>query len=126
MTVVLDSGALVAAERDDRAVAAVLKREYRAGRRPVTHGGVIGQVWRGGSGRQASLARVLRGIDVRPLDDELGRRAGVLLAAADTTDVIDAAVILLADDGDDVLTSDRLDLRHLAFAAGLDIELIPV
>jgi len=126
MTVVLDAGALVAAERDDREVAAVMKRERRAGRRPVTHGGVIGQVWRGGSGRQANLARALRGVDVRALDDELGRRAGVLLAAAGADDVIDATVVLLARDGDEIITSDPIDLRHLALAAGLDVELIPV
>jgi len=83
-------------------------------------------VWRGGSGRQANLARALRGVDVRALDDELGRRAGVLLAAAGADDVIDATVVLLARDGDEIITSDPIDLRHLALAAGLDVELIPV
>jgi hypothetical protein len=51
------------------------------GRMPVTGGGVVAQVWRGG-GRQAPLARLLAGTDVVAVDDGLGRRAGMLLAVA--------------------------------------------
>jgi hypothetical protein len=40
---------------------------------PLTHGGVVGQVWRGGTGRQAPLARLLPGIEVAALDATLGR-----------------------------------------------------
>lgn len=126
MTLVLDAGALVALERGDREVAALLKRELLAGRTPLTHGGVIGQVWRGGSGRQANLARALIGVETAALDDPLGRRAGVLLGRADGEDVVDAAVVLLADDGDWVLTSDPADLHELAAAAGTHLELVPV
>ena len=79
MSLVLDAGALVAIERSDRSVLALMKRELIAGRAPITHGGVVGQVWRSGSGRQANLARLLRGVDVRALDGALGRRAGELL-----------------------------------------------
>lgn len=70
-------------------------------------------MWRGGHGRQANLARLLPGVDVRFLDEELGRRAGVLLGRAGATDVDDAAVVLLAADGDEILTSDPGDLRGL-------------
>lgn len=125
MTLVLDAGALLAVERGDRDIVALLKRELLAGRTPRTHGGVIGQVWRGGS-RRARLAALLPGVEVVPLDDGLGRRAGVLLARARAADVIDAAVVLLADDGDLVLTSDVTDLRPLAKAAGTHLELVPV
>jgi hypothetical protein len=79
MTLVLDAGALVAIERLDREVVALIKRERLLGRAPITHGGVIGQVWRGGGGRQANLARLLPGLEVVALDDELGRRVGMLL-----------------------------------------------
>jgi hypothetical protein len=126
VSIVLDAGALLAVERNDRDMVALIKRERREGRAPVSHGGVIGQVWRGGSGRQATLARLLPGVDVQALDDGLGRRAGVLLGAADQADVIDAAVVLLAHDGDEVYTSDPDDLRDLAVAAGLHVDLIPV
>src|SRR6202453_1954511 len=123
---ILDAGAFVAVERGDRDVVALVKRERLSGRAPVTNGGVVGQVWRGGSGRQAPLARLLAGVDVVPLDDLLGRRAGMLLARSGHADAIDAAVVCLAGDGDDILTSDPEDLRDLAQAAGIHVELIPV
>lgn len=126
MSVVLDAGALVAVERSDRELIAVIKRERQQGRALVTHGGVVGQVWRGGSGRQATLARLLPAVAVHPLDDALGRRAGVLLASTGGADVIDAAVVLLAVDGDEIVTSDPGDLRQLAEAANVQVDLIPV
>lgn len=126
MSVVLDAGALVAVERSDRELIAVIKRERQQGRALVTHGGVVGQVWRGGSGRQATLARLLPAVAVHPLDDALARRAGVLLASTGGADVIDAAVVLLAVDGDEIVTSDPGDLRQLAEAAGVQVDLIPV
>jgi hypothetical protein len=123
---VLDAGAFVAVERGDRDVVALVKRERQSGRVPVTNGGVVGQVWRGGNGRQAPVARLLAGVDVVPLDDLLGRRVGTLLARSGHADVIDAAVVCLAGDGDDILTSDPEDLRELAQAAGIHVELISV
>jgi hypothetical protein len=102
----------------------VIKRERQAERVPLTHKGVVGQVWRGGHGRQADLARFLRGVDVRAIDDTLGRQAGVVLGHAGSTDVIDAALILLADDGDEVFTSDPSDLAELARVAGRHVDLI--
>jgi hypothetical protein len=126
MKLVLDAGALLALERGDRDMVALLEQERLAGRYPVTHGGVLGQVWRAGSRRQANLARLLPGLLIRPLDEDLGRRAGVLLGRARKSDVIDAAVVLLASDGDLILTSDPRDLRPLAQAAGLDVDLVSV
>jgi hypothetical protein len=41
-------------------------------------------------------------------------------------DVVDAAVVLLAADGDDILTSDADDLLPLAVAAGRHVEIVPV
>lgn len=122
MTFVLDAGALIAIERCDREMIARLNAERIAGRVPVTHGGVVGQVWRGGP-RQATLVRALRLIEVAPLDDDLGRRAGALLGAASQSDVIDAALVALAVDGDEILTSDPDDLIALAIVAGTHLEL---
>jgi hypothetical protein len=121
---VLDAGAFVAVERDDRDVIALVKRERLAGRAPVTNGGVVAQIWRGD--RQAPIARLLAGVDVAPIDDSLGRRAGMLLARTGRADAIDAAVVCLATDGDDILTSDPGDLRVLAEAADVHVELILV
>ena len=126
MSLVFDAGGLIAIERGVRFVTALVDQERVNHRRPVTHGGVVGQVWRTGSGRQAPLARFLRGFDIRPIDGELGRRVGALLALTGTDDVIDAAIVLLARDGDVILTSARTDLAVLTAAAGLYVELVPV
>lgn len=116
---------MIAVERNDRDTVALIKQELLAGRSPVTHGGVVGQVWRGG-GRQAALARLLAGSEIVSLDDSLGRRAGVLLARGRRQDVVDAALVLLAVDGDSLLTSDPDDLEPLAASAGLHLDIIPV
>jgi hypothetical protein len=82
--------------------------------------------WRGGYGRQAPIARFLDGVEFEPLDEELGRRAGVLLKHTGGRDVIDAAVVLLASDGDIVLTSDPGDLAALAAEADIHLDLAAV
>ena len=108
MTLVLDAGALIALDRNDRAMWIRLKTAHGRGEPPVTLGGVVGQVWRGGP-RQARLATALAGVEVKPLDDELGRAAGRLLGATRTSDVVDAGVVLLAVDGDEIITADLDD-----------------
>ena len=126
MRLILDEGALVAVELANREVVALIKRELTAGRAPVTHGGVVGQVWRGGSGRQAPLARLLPGLEIVGIDEALGRRAGLLLGKARLSDVVDAPLVALAADGDSVLTSDVQDLRRLVEAADTHVDLVPV
>lgn len=126
MTLILDSGALLALERDDRAMWRRYKAARLAGMVPRSHGGVIGQAWRGGGPRQARLATALKGVDVRPLDERLGRAVGELLAITGTCDVVDAALTLLAVDGDTITTSDADDIAVLAEAAGLHVEIVPV
>lgn len=123
---ILDAGAFLAAERGDREVVALVKRGRLAGQPPVTSGGVVAQVWRGGRGRQAQVARLLAGTDIAAVDDNLGRRAGMLLARSGHADAIDATVVCLAADGDDILTSDPGDLHALAQAAEIHVDLIPV
>lgn len=123
MSLVLDSGALVALERNERHMWVRLKAAHLEGDLPLTHAGVLGQVWRGGP-RQARLSQAVGGIDVRALDEPLGRAAGQLLAAAGLADVIDAGVVLLARDGDEIVTVDLEDLEQLAEASGRHVELI--
>lgn len=125
MTLILDAGAFIAIERADRSVVALLAREHGAGRVPITHGGVVGQAWRGAA-RQARTSRLLAGVLVVGLDEELGRAAGVLLARSGTGDVIDAAVVLLAADGDEILTSDPQDLSLLAAASGVHADVVGI
>jgi hypothetical protein len=126
VSLVLDSGALIALEKNDRAMWRRLKAALLANTVPVSHGGIVGQVWRGGGGRQALLARALDGIDVRPLDEGLGRAAGELLGRVGGADVIDAALVLLADDGDDIVTSDPEAIGPLAACLARHVELLRV
>lgn len=65
-------------------------------------------------------------MEVAALDDGLGRRAGILLSMCRAKDAIDAAVVCLASDGDELLTSDPRDLRSLAEAADLHVEIAGV
>jgi hypothetical protein len=126
LKLVLDAGAFIAFERGDRMMAALLKRELLARRRPRTHGGVVGQIWRAGA-RQARTARLHQAMEVVALDLELGRRAGLLLGRMrKAADVIDSALVLLASDGDWIVTSDPDDLYPLADGAGLHVEIVPV
>ncbi len=124
MTLILDAGALIALDRNDRAMWRRLKTSLLAASVPVTHGGIVGQAWRGTGPRQAMLARALEAIDVRALTGSLGRRAGELLGRSRTSDVIDAALVLLADDGDEIVTSDADDITPLARLAGRHVEIV--
>ncbi len=124
MSLVLDAGALIALERDEQGLWERVEVAHLTGRPPLTHGGVVAQVWRGSSGRQARLAKALLGTHVVPLDDELGRRAGVLLARSGLVDAIDAALVALCRRGDQIVTSDPHDIAALADAAGIDIDIV--
>ncbi len=111
----LDISALIAFERNDRRVVAVIFSALKRGIRLAVPAGVVGQVWRDGR-RQARLARLLGSelIDIEVLDDKGARAAGQLCGATHTDDVIDASVVLCARSrGHGVLTSDIDDLRRL-------------
>jgi hypothetical protein len=123
VTLILDSGAFIALDRGDRPMWRRLNAARVAGVLPLTHAGVVGQVWRGGP-RQARLSRALAGVDIKAVDETLGRSAGELLGAAGTSDVIDAALVLLSNDGDEIVTSDPGDLELLAAISGRHVELI--
>ena len=115
MSLVLDAGALIAIERGDRDIAAVIEVARQERRNVVVPAGVVGQVWRGGA-RQVRLARLLNARDVlvEPLTDAGARAAGVLCGMAGVTDVIDASVVLTARRHDaTVISSDRADLEVL-------------
>ncbi|MGH3753533.1 MAG: hypothetical protein ACRDRP_12695 [Pseudonocardiaceae bacterium] len=122
---VLDAGAFVAAERDDRALLARLRVAQRHGVELRSNAIVVAQVWRDPKGRQARLARLLRGVDVRPVDEDAGRAAGALIGRAGTQDPIDATLVLVARLGDRILTSDPQAIQRLLTAAGRSVPVIP-
>lgn len=111
--VTLDTGALIAASRDDRRFWVWWKWLTSKGLIASVPSPVVAQAWRGG--RDARLAMVLSGCREVPLDATASRRTGALCAQAGTADVVDAFVVRsAADRRDDVLTSDPDDLRVLA------------
>jgi hypothetical protein len=121
---VLDAGALIALDRGDKRMIALLQRALAQGRAFRVPAGVVGQAWRDGC-IQATLARFLRSVEVEiiALDEQLARSCGELCGAAGSSDIIDASVVILARERrDPIVTSDPNDLRRLDPTA----QLIPV
>jgi hypothetical protein len=112
VSAVLDAGALVAVDKRDRTVGAMLRVLQRDGVQVLTSAGVVAQVWRDGH-RQADLARILSGVDIAVLDDISSKKVGGLLRENRTDDLVDAHVALLVQPQDQVLTSDEPDIKAL-------------
>ncbi len=113
--VVLDAGALIAFERNDKKVRMLVELAMTHGSTLHTPAGVVGQVWRDGK-RQARLSRLLGSgvLEVQALDREEAQAAGVLCGRSRTSDVIDASVALLARRHSAVvLTGDPKDLKRI-------------
>lgn len=108
----LDTGALIAIDRGDRRMQALLDESAVVGQALAIPAGVVAQAWRG-QPRQARLARFLRlpQVEVVALDEPTARAAGVLCGLAGTADIVDASVVLCARRRDEpVITSDPEDL----------------
>jgi len=113
--VTLDAGALIALDRGDRRVVALLARALETSARVTVPATALAQAVRNPA-RQARLGRLVRQptTDVVVLDRVDATSVGRLLAASGTADVIDAHVVLCARrTGQAVVTSDPTDLRHL-------------
>jgi len=122
MGVTYDTGALVAADRGERRVWARHRALLALRTAPTVPAPVVAQAWRGG-GRQAQLARLLRGCDIESLDDDLARDVGILAGKAATPDIVDACVVEGALRRRDlVVTSDAGDLRSIAAAVNRHLE----
>jgi predicted nucleic acid-binding protein len=112
---VIDAGALVALERRNQKIFALLKTAAEHRIELVLPSAVLAQVWRDGA-RQALLSRLLRdpGLVEAPLHHNDARNIGELLRDSGTTDVVDAHVAVLAARlNAPVITSDPDDLTHL-------------
>ena len=122
--IVLDAGALIALDRGDKRMIALLDRALTQGRAFRVPAGVVGQAWRDGR-VQVTLARFLRSeeVEIVPLDEQLARSCGELCGATNSADIIDASVVILARQRrDPIVTSDPNDLRRLDPSA----QIIPV
>ena len=111
----LDTGALIAIDRGDPRLQALLDEATAAGADIAVPAGVIAQAWRG-SPRQARLARLLAlsAVTTVPLDEPEARATGVLCGRTGTSDVVDASVVICARArGHAVVTGDPDDLAAL-------------
>ena len=120
----LDAGALIALDRDDRRVVALLARASETGARLTVPATALAQAIRRPE-RQACLARLIRQptTDVVDLDRVGATSVGRVLAASGTADVVDAHVVICARRTQQrVVTSDPDDLRRL----DPTIELVPL
>ena len=110
--VTYDTGALIAADHDERRMWALHRRSLERGQSPTVPAGVLGQAWRGGP--QPQLSRLLAGCQVEELSEERARSAGALLASVGRSDLIDASVVVGALEREDVIfSSDRTDMEAL-------------
>lgn len=112
---VLDSGALIAFDRNDRRAVAIVARALEHGDPLVVPAGVVAQVWRDGR-MQVRLARLLGSpiCEVVPLDDVFARSVGQLVGMTQVTDVVDVSVALTARMRElNLVTSDPDDMRRI-------------
>ena len=113
--ITLDAGALIALDRGDKRLIALLDRALAQRLKVRVPSGVVGQAWRDGR-VQVTLARFLRidEVEIIPLDEQLARACGELCGTTGTADIIDASVVILARERrDHIVTSDPHDLRRL-------------
>lgn len=121
----LDAGALIGVDRNDRGLVIALAEARSRGFGFLTTSVALAQAWRSPRGEQARLARFLQSVLVLPVTEEMGRAAGSLLGVAGTSDVVDATVALVAETGDAIVTSDPDDLDHLASTLGRRVRILP-
>ena len=114
--VTLDAGGLIALDRNDRRVVALIARSAERGLRITIPATALAQAMRNPA-RQARLSRLIRqaGTDLIALDGPDATAVGLLLARTGTADIVDAHVVVCAQRaGQAVITSDPADLRRIA------------
>jgi predicted nucleic acid-binding protein len=112
---VLDTGAVVGFDRNNRRVVAIVARALEHRDPLVVPAGVVAQAWRDGR-RQVRLARLLGSplCQVIPLDDSTARAVGQLCGVSGTADIVDASVALAGRRRSlRVVTSDPGDIRRI-------------
>ena len=113
--ITLDTGALIALDRDDRRVIVLLARARETSARVTVPATALAQAIRQPA-RQARLARLVRQptTDVVALDRVDATNVGRLLATSGSADVVDAHVVFCARRAaQQIVTSDPGDLRAL-------------
>ncbi len=129
-TLVLDTGALIALDHNQREVWALLRIAVQDSSLIQVPAGVIAQAWRDGS-RQALLSQAISRCDEVALDGPTARTAGLICGRTATSDVIDASVAITAAGASrrsktTVLTSDPQDIGLLLQELGAKVSLVTV
>lgn len=114
---IYDAAVLIAADRNEPRIWSRHKARLESGADALVPAPVVAQVSR--SPRQASLRRLLSGCTVLPFDERDAQEAGRLLGRAETSDVVDAAVVTAALRYDGIIvTGDPNDINRLIRASG--------
>ena len=114
--VTYDTGALVAADRNDRRMWALQAGFLALEVSPTVPAPVLAEAWRGGA-RQASLARLLALCTTESLTEEQAKSVGTLAARARHDDIVDITVVEGAIRRQDaVVTSNPTHIRMIADA----------
>ena len=119
--ITFDAGGLIALDRNDRRVIALVARAKERGMRITIPATALAQAMRNPA-RQTRLSRLIRqaGTDLIPLDGPDATAVGLLLARTATADIVDADVVVCAlRAGQAVVTSDAGDLSRMAPALHL-------
>jgi predicted nucleic acid-binding protein len=122
--VTYDTGALLAAERNDRAMWALHAGYLELETVPIVPAPVLAEAWRGGP-RQARLSRLLAMCEVEPMTEQQSRNVGVLAGRASHEDVVDVTVVEGAiRRRDAIVTADAHDIRQIAQAAHAELTIV--
>jgi predicted nucleic acid-binding protein len=117
--IILDSGAIIASERNDPTLAAILKAA-RKNRTPIlAPATVVAETWRGPS-THARTAHLFGSVDGFPeLNEQSARHVGALLAISKTAAIVDGNVVAIAIAlrPATIVTSDVQDVTHLLQSA---------
>ena len=116
--VTYDTGALLAAERNDRRMWALHAGFLEEDVVPTVPAPVLAQAWRGGA-RHANLSRLLALCEIEAMTEEQARAIGRLARRSRHDDIVDLAVVegaVRRKDG--IATSDPKDLGQIVAALG--------
>ncbi len=118
MRIILDSGAIIASERNDLTLAAILKAA-RKNRTPIlVPATVVAETWRPST--HARTAHMFGSVDGFPeLNEQSARQVGALLALSKTAAIVDGNVVAIAIAlrPATIVTSDVHDVTHLLKSA---------
>jgi hypothetical protein len=90
--VTYDTGALIAADRNNRTMWALHASFMAAGIAPTVPAPVLAEAWRGGA-KQANLARFLALCNIEALAEDQAKAVGVLGGKSGHDDIVDITVV---------------------------------